>query len=429
MKRSVFTSIAVGIASLGIAAQAPADTILSLDQCIDMAVKHNAAIRRGDNTAAAARETSNEAFTKYFPQISASGFGFRSHNYVLQYNALDLLNIELIKHGALAGVQALQPIFMGGQIVNGNKLAHVGEAVAELQRKQTEQDVRLTTEQYYWKLASLHATRLTLLQALETLDTVSAQVQVAVEAGVAMRNDLLKVDLKRNDYRADLVDLDNGISLCRMVLSQYIGEDFTRPIDICAPVPDTVPAYPVALYVNPAETLDKTVDYQLLGENVRAKTLEKRMALGQLLPSVAGGAGWYYHNLLEQGHGFGALELVVKIPITDWWGGAHALKRKSLELDNARIERDDLGQMLQIKMQDKWDDLTAAHRKMQLAGEAIGQADENLRLNRLYYEAGTGTVTDLLEAQTLQRQARDRYTDAYGTYRTAVAAYLNATAR
>lgn len=430
MKKIYIAIIALG-ATLSAAAQqsAPQDTILSLEQCIDLAVKNNAALRRADNSAAMAKETRKEAFTKYFPQISASGIGFRSHNYVFQYNALDMLNIELVKHGVLAGVQALQPIFMGGQIVNGNQLAKVGEAVGELQRAQTEREVRLTTEQYYWKLATLQATRSTLQSVIATLDTLDRQIQVAVDAGVAMRNDLLKVQLKRNGYEADMVDLDNGIQLCRMVLSQYIGEDFDRPINISAPVPEAVPAYPLDLRVDPAAALDQTIDYQLLDAQVKAKKLEKRMEVGKNLPQVLGGAGWYYHNVLEQGHNFGALQLVVNIPISGWWGGSHAIKRKNLELENAKSEREDLGQMLQINMQNKWDELTAAHRKMELASEAIGQAEENLRLNRIYYEAGTSTITDLLEAEALARQAHDQYSAAYGDFRTATAAYLNATGR
>ncbi|MDE6263135.1 MAG: TolC family protein [Muribaculaceae bacterium] len=430
MKKIYIAIIALG-ATLSAAAQqsAPQDTILSLEQCIDLAVKNNAALRRADNSASMAKETRKEAFTKYFPQISATGFGFRSHNYVFQYNALDMLNIELVKHGVLAGVQALQPIFMGGQIVNGNQLAKVGEAVGELQRAQTEREVRLTTEQYYWKLATLQATRSTLQSVIATLDTLDRQIQVAVDAGVAMRNDLLKVQLKRNGYEADMVDLDNGIQLCRMVLSQYIGEDFDRPINISAPVPEAVPAYPLDLRVDPAAALDQTIDYQLLDAQVKAKKLEKRMEVGKNLPQVLGGAGWYYHNVLEQGHNFGALQLVVNIPISGWWGGSHAIKRKNLELENAKNEREDLGQMLQINMQNKWDELTAAHRKMELASEAIGQAEENLRLNRIYYEAGTSTITDLLEAEAMARQAHDQYSAAYGDFRTATAAYLNATGR
>lgn len=411
---------------MGAAAQESTDTILSLQQCIDLAVENNAKLRISAGQTQMAKEVRREAFTKYFPQIDAAGFGFMAHNHVFQYNALDLLSIELVKRGVMAGVQALQPIFMGGQIVNGNQLAKVGEAAALLQQNQTEREVKLTTEQYYWKLATLHATRGTLLQAIATLDTLERQVQVAVDAGVFLKNDLLKVQLKRNDYRADLVDLDNGIQLCRMVLSQYIGEDFEKPIDIDASVPAAVPAYPTDIRVNPTEALPETTDYQLLTAQVKAKRLEKKMEVGKNLPQVLAGAGWYYHNFLEQGHNFGALELVINIPISGWWGGSHAIKQKQIALQNAEIEREDLGQMLQLNMQNKWDELTAAHRKMELAHEAIAQADENLRLNRLFYEAGTGTITDLLEAETLHRQACDKYTASYGDFCTARAAYLAA---
>lgn len=430
MKKILIAVMALAAAT-GVSAQqnAERDTILTLQQCIDMAVANNAALKRADNSSAAATQTRKEAFTKYFPEISATGFGFRSHNYIFQYNALNMLNIELVKHGVVAGVQALQPIFMGGQIVNGNQLAKVGEAAAELQRAQTEREVRLTTEQYYWKLATLQATKRTLQSVIATLDTLDTQVQVAVDAGVVMRNDLLKVQLKRNGYMADMVDLDNGIQLCRMVLSQYIGEDFEQPINIDAPVPAEVPAYPLDIRVNPSVALDNTIDYQLLEANVKAKKLEKRMEVGKNLPQILGGAGWYYHNVLEQGHNFGALQLVVNIPISGWWGGSHAIKRKNLELENAKIELDDLGQMLEINMQNKWDELTAAHRKMELAAESIGQAEENLRLNKVYYEAGTSTITDLLEAEAMARQAHDQYSTAYGDFQTARAAYLNATGR
>ena len=41
-------------------------------------------------------------------------------------------------------------------------------------------------------------------------------------------------------------------------------------------------------------------------------------------------------------------------------------KRKSLALENARNELEDLGEKLEISMQDKWNNVTAAHRKMEL---------------------------------------------------------------
>ncbi|MBP3535527.1 MAG: TolC family protein, partial [Muribaculaceae bacterium] len=108
MKKIFLTAI---LAAASLAAAAQADSTLTLDQCIDMALQNNAALKTAAYNTEAAKQLRRETFTKYFPEISAQGFGFRTHNYVLQYNALNLLEIELIRHGVMAGVQALQPIF------------------------------------------------------------------------------------------------------------------------------------------------------------------------------------------------------------------------------------------------------------------------------------------------------------------------------
>lgn len=431
MKHAFPLSILLCLGALGSTGQTSpaADSVLTLEQCIDMALANNAAIKTAGNNTEAARQVRKEAFTKYFPEISAQGFGFRTHNYVLQYNLLNLLEFDFINHGVMAGVQALQPLFMGGQILNGNQLAKVGEAVAELQERQTADQVRLTAEKYYWQLSTLKSTRIALQQGISLLDTIQNQVQVAVNAGIVTNNELLKVRLKRNDYASKMVDLDNGIKLCRMVLSQYVGAPVSSPVDISPDVPDSVPSYPHELWVNPVDALYQTIDHQLLTKQMEAKKLERRIEVGKNLPTVLGGAGWYYHDVLNQGHNFGALMLAVNIPISGWWGGSHAIKKKSLELKNAELQLEDLSQMLEINMNNKWDDLTAAHRKMEIAAEAIAQSAENLRLNREFYKAGTSTVTDLLDAQTLHYEAESDYISSFGNFRVAVAEYLNATGR
>ncbi len=419
----------MSVLALSARAQNSNDTILTLEQCKDMALIHNSSIKSASYSVEEASELRKEAFTKYFPEISAGGIGVMANHDMLQYNVLDIIELGLIKHGIVGGIQAMQPIFMGGQIVNGNALAEIGEAVAKLQKASTEREVVLTTEKYYWKLATLKFTRGTLLSAINLLDTLENQVSIAVEAGIAMRNDLLKVQIQRDGFSSDLVDLDNGIKLCRMVLSQYIGADFQKPIDITAEVPEKAPECPVELIVNPSEALGQTIDYQLLNKNVKAKDLELRIERGKYMPKVAVGAGWYYHDMLGQSHNFGSLQLAIDIPISGWWGGTYALRRKKAEQLNANNELKDKSELLCINMQNKWDDVTAAHRKMEIASETIEQSSDNLRLSRLYYEAGMATISDLLEAQMLNHQAIDRYNSSYGDFRCAVAEYLNATGR
>ena len=64
---------------------------------------------------------------------------------------------------------------------------------------------------------------------------------------------------------------------------------------------------------------------------------------------------------------------------------------------------------------------------MQIARRSVEQAEENLRLNRDYYRAGTSKMSDLLEAQLLYQQALDKHTDAYADLQIRLLEYRQAT--
>lgn len=429
LKYIITGGVALFATCFAAAGQTSADSVYTLQQCKELALANNAEIRLADNNLKAAAETRKEAFTKYFPEISAGASAFKTNRDVIQYDVLDLFTLGIINNGKAAGVWALQPVFAGGQIVNGNKLAKVGEEVARLRVEQSRDLVTLQTEAIYWQLVTLKAQKGTVESAITMLDSLSQQVLAAVDAGIVTRNDLLKVDLKRNSYKSDLVDLDNGIELMKRLLAQQMGLGADSKADVEESVPEQFPQYPADLYIPAADALVQTTDHRLLEKNVQAKELEKKMETGSHLPQIGVGAGWFYHDIFDQNHNFGGVMVTVSVPISGWWGGSHAMKRKSLELSNARTELNNLSEKLEIEMADKWDNLTAAHRKMEIAAEAITQSEENLRLSKAYYEAGMNTITDLLDAQTLYRQAQNDYVGAYGLFRLSEAQYLNATGR
>lgn len=429
LKYIIICGAALFVPSLSASGQTSADSVYTLQQCKELALANNAEIRMAGNNLRAASETRKEAFTKYFPEISAGASAFKTNRDVIQYDVLDMFTLGIINNGKAAGVWALQPVFAGGQIINGNKLAKVGEEVARIRMEQSRDLVELQTEAIYWQLVTLKAEKVTVENAITMLDSLSSQVEAAVDAGIVTRNDLLKVDLKRNSYKSDLIDLDNGIELMKRLLAQQMGLGAEAKADVDERVPEQFPQYPVDLYIPTYQALGQTTDRRLLEKNVQAKELEKKMETGSHLPQIGVGAGWFYHDIFNQNHNFGGVMVTVTVPISGWWGGSHAMKRKSLELSNARTELNDLSEKLEIEMDDKWDNLTASHRKMEIAAEAITQSQENLRLSKAYYEAGMNTITDLLDAQTLYRQAQSDYISAYGKFRLSEAQYLNATGR
>ena len=141
---------------------------------------------------------------------------------------------------------------------------------------------------------------------------------------------------------------------------------------------------------------------------------------------MAVGAGYNYHNLLDRDHSFGMFFATVSVPISDWWGGSHAIKRREIAYQQAQEQLADNAELLEIRMQNAWNKVEEAYQQLQLAQRSIEQAEENLRLNRDYYRAGTSRMSDLLEAQLLYQQSLDRRTDAFADYQNILLEYRQA---
>ena len=423
--------------------------LLSLHQLKDSALHHNMAIRSAQYRIDAAQEQRKEAFTKYFPSVSGTGFVFNANKGMAEttLNPSEMISPELgmalaqsfppealaalanpvsismMKNGALAGINAVQPIFAGGQIINGNKLAKVGEEAARLQLQLSENEVENQTEQYYWQLVSMQ-------EKLKTIDAVDSMlagihkdVDVAVRAGVAMRNDLLQVQLRQNELKSQRLKLNNGIDIVRQLLAQYCGLSTT---EFTLAQPSLQDESLAMSAIAPESALPNIPEYQLLQKQVEVAQLQRKMEIGKNLPTVAVGAGYNYHNMLDVDRTFAMVFATVSIPISDWWGGSHAVKRSKLEYQKALDEQQDKSELLKIRMRNAWNSVVEAQQQLAIAQQSIEQAAENLRLNQNFYQAGTNKMSDLLEAQMLYQQSLDRRVDAFINYQISLLNYRQA---
>ena len=264
------------------------------------------------------------------------------------------------------------------------------------------------------------------IEAVEALlADIYKDVDVAVRAGVAMRNDLLQVQLRQNDVESQKLKLQNGIGIVRLLLAQYCGLNNEQFIVESTEITDG--SSQQVIKQNCDQALLGTAEYQLLNKQIEATKLQRKMEIGKNLPTIGVGAGYNYHNLLDNGHTFGMVFASVSIPISDWWGGSHAVKRKKIAQQQAEEQLVDNSQLLKIRMQNAWNNVEEARQQLQIAQRSIEQAEENLRLNRDYYKAGTSKMSDLLEAQLLYQQSLDRRTDAFANYQNKLLEYRQAT--
>lgn len=420
MKRTLYICLAALAFQLPLKAQ----QLYTLEECRQMALEQNAKMKVAANKAQMAKQEKREAATNFFPSISLTGGAMKADDGLIQM-PMGEQSMKLLDEGMFGGAIVTMPIFAGGQIYHGNKLAKLGVELSELQLRQTQNEVTLTVDQYYWNIVVLNEKLKTLQHVSALLEKICSDAKVAVDAGIKNRNDLLQVELRKNETQSVVIDIQNNIAICKMLLAQYIGTDMNS-FDVQTAV-STELRSPEHLYVNHNERLETTIEYQLLSKAVDASKLEKRLNTGQFLPMVALQGGYLYNDFMGPSQNSFVGMLNVSIPIS--WKAPFSVRKYKLRHQNAVTEFNNGSEQLMIRMQKAQIDLSNAYQQALIALNSIEQSEENLRLNEQYYKAGTSGMSDLLEAQQLYQQSRDKYAEAYSKYEISKTEYLQATGR
>lgn len=433
MKKTLIIACLIGTTA---SAQDAVGQAVSLPACIEMALQNNAELCNARLDIQMSDEDKASAMTNYFPQVSATGAGFVGAKDLMRGEmempalaammpGMGSFPLSMIKKGVVATITAMQPIYTGGRVVNGNRLAAVQQEVRRLQMEMTEKNVRQNVQQYYWKLVALRGNITTLDAVDEQLRQVHSLTKNYLEAGMINRNDLLRVELKQQEVARQRLTLDNGIELVRMLLAQLCGADL-EGFDI---VSENIlePQAPESVFKPADQALASRQELQLLDRAVEASRLQVRMERGKNLPSLAVGASGMYYNVMEKNQGNLVGLATLSVPVSGWWSGSHAVRKARLKLEQDRNTLNDANEKLKIDIIASWNNLQEAYAQIEIARRSVRQADENLRLSRDQYDAGTLGMTDLLDAITLYTQSHNSLLTACAEYQSRLAEYQRKT--
>lgn len=419
MKRLIIYTICVLLAGNALAQS------LTLEACKQMARENNRNLKSKAMEQRMAKETTSETFTNYFPVISASGTYFKATRGLIEMPTETPdgtpVSMEVLKHGKTASLTLMQPVFAGGQIVNGNKLARISREVADLQYAIEADDVELTTEQYFWQIVQLKEKLKTIEVVEQQLAEIRKDVELSIKAGLTTHNDLLRVELQENETASNRLTIENAIAISKMLLQQYIGA-LGDSIDVDSGNFST-PSSPLQYYVDPFVAVQGRNEKALLDRNVEASRLQTRIETGKRLPSLSIGASYSYDDFLDSNNTSGMVFATVSVPISEWWGGSHSIRKQRMKTAQAANDRQNAIEQLAVQTTQAWNELQEAYKQIDLARSSIASAEENMRMNRDFYRAGTITLTDLFAAQTLLQQSRDRLTEACANYQVKLTEY------
>jgi outer membrane protein TolC len=430
-----------------------AQVIMTLQQCLDAARENNRELQNAALNISIASEQKKEAYTKYYPKISANVLAFQAFDKMIKGDGtipaeIAILNNNLaqlvgqpysyseLSRGYNATLSVVEPLYAGGQIHSGNRLAQIQKDVYTLQHSLKEKDVLQKVTENYWKIATVKYNLNTLDAADKQIKAVYDQVDQFVKAGVTTRNDLIKVRLRQQELASNRLKLENAEKILKLLLAQQIGIT-GKEFDI-----DTMQLReqnPQAVFVSPEQAVNQREELQLAQKGVEAQEQQIKMERGKNLPTLAIGAlGFHYglgglsdnirhHMSTTQTNGmvFGTLS----IPISSWWGGNHAIKRMKIKLQQNQNDAQEAREKLAIDIESAWNNLTESYKQIELARTSVEESRENLRIETNQYNAGTESLTELLDAETLYRKTCNLLSEALATYQIRLADYQRKTGK
>lgn len=393
-----------------------AGRVLTLDDCIRIALESNPQTRSTWEAIRSAAARVGEEKSAYLPSADLSTDAVRQKQVTSQSMQTGQSAESENLFDAAFGLSYL--LFDGGQ-----RSARVSRARADLQalgfqHNTTLQDVALQVEKAYY---SLLASRWSLQVAEETVRNAEYHVklsQARFDNGLVPRSDVLKAETEKADANLSLVAARNTRRIAEGALVSALGLKVSIPVEI-ADIPESTYPHEVG---NMGRLLEEAAKNrpELLAAVAKVKSAEASIqeARSQYWPKVIANAGygWIDDSFFpERDHW--SVGLSLSFPLFTGFKRGYQVERARRDLDQASSDYAGRLRGVELEVWTTYWKLMEAGEAIQAARTFVASAEESARLAEGEYKAGTGNIIALIDAQTALSSARNRMVQArFGWY-------------
>ena len=420
------------------------ERVLSLSECRDLAVRNNKELSISKEKINLASQEKKAAFTKYFPQVSANGA------YMWNQKDLNLLDMGALSSslssslGGLAQLPALQnafatindiqhldiqnvwignvslvqPVFMGGKIVNYNQIASYAKELAESMNDLQLQELIYKTDETYWQVISLVNKKKLADSYVSLLSKMNEDISAMIAEGIATEADGLSVKVKLNEAEMAQTKVNNGLALTRMLLAQICGLPLEEEIRLADENLNDFPVSDQTVAADLSEAFMNRGELRSLDLAKKIYSRKERIVLSDMLPNVAFAANYFvtnpnvFNGFKNDFAGMFNIGVIVKVPISAWWEGSYKRNAARAETRIKALEWEDAREKIELQVNQSVYKVNEARKKLESTYRNMDSAEENLRHANFGFEEGVIPALNLMEAQTAWVSARSSLIDA-----------------
>ena len=421
-----------------------AQRMLTLEECRNLAIQNNKELQISGEKIKMADNEKKAAFTKYFPQLSANGAYMWNQKDInlLDMGALSsslssslggLAQLPMIQHlmsGVndmqhldvqniwVGNVSLVQPVFMGGKIVNYNQITKFAKQLAESMNNLQLQDLIYKTDETYWQVISLVNKKKLADAYVDLLRKMDSDVTAMIYEGVATEADGLSVKVKLNEAEMAQTKVENGLALTRMLLAQICGLSLEEDLSLADEKLDNFPVETTQASADLKEAFMNRNELRSLDLATKIYKRKERIALAEMLPNVALAANYFvtnpnvFNGFKNDFAGMFNVGVMVKVPLSGWWEGTYRRNSAKAETRIKTLEWQDAREKIELQVNQSVYKVNEAGKKLIASSRNMENAEENLRRANFGFEEGVIPALNLMEAQTAWVSARSSLIDA-----------------
>ena len=322
------------------------------------------------------------------------------------------------RHMWAGAVMVRQPIYMGGAIKAANKIADIGESMADDDFDLKRQATLYGVYQAYWTTVSLEQKRNLALSYKELVEKLSQDVKKMITQGVATKADGLRVDVRVNEADMQLTQVVNGLSLSKMLLCQLCGLPLNEDIQLTDSAEGKGNASALTLDNSADSTFSDRPEIRLLEHSIAISEQTTNLIRAGNLPKVSLVGGYMttnpsvYDGFRRRFSGVWNVGIIIQVPIWDWFDTTYKIRASKAATNIAKMELSDAREKVELQVTQSQYKMREAQKRLAMASQNIKSAEENLRCANLGFREGVMGITEVMEAQTAWQLAQSQKIDA-----------------
>lgn len=322
------------------------------------------------------------------------------------------------RHMWAGAVMVRQPIYMGGAIKAANKIADIGESMADDDLDLKRQATLYGVYQAYWTTVSLEQKRNLALSYKELVGKLSQDVKKMITQGVATKADGLRVDVRVNEADMQLTQVVNGLSLSKMLLCQLCGLPLNEDIQLTDSAESKGNASALTLDNSADSTFSDRPEIRLLEHSIAISEQTTNLIRAGNLPKISLVGGYMttnpsvYDGFRRRFSGVWNVGVIIQVPIWDWFDTTYKIRASKAATNIAKMELSDAREKVELQVTQSQYKMREAQKRLAMASQNIKSAEENLRCANLGFREGVMGITEVMEAQTAWQLAQSQKIDA-----------------